>query len=286
MLKYFLFVLIPISFYAQNSKNIQFNKFGIIYKEGANGLDSLNVLKADVTTKYGKFTIQIIDNNKNGKFNDYKKEDSTINRIYDGFHISKYNSEFIPTIFDPISVLKERTKFVINGIVFELFNLIRDDKGLYKAKIKNSKKNINYKLLFDNKSLIFADKLNSICVFDSNNNKVNLKKILKKKKLYIFPINTNLDVRFPNLYNITKAEETSLVTIDLIYVIVQSEHSTISNFIKLRKLNHKVFYIKKDDYKNLFLLGYNEIHRGILFNKKGGVIDDRIFSFDIHKYDN
>lgn len=284
MLKYFLLVLIPVSIYSQ--KNIIFNKSGVIYKEEANGLDTLNVLKANIDSKYGKFTIQIIDNNKNGKFTDYKKERSAINRIYDGFHISKYNSEFIPTIFDPISVLKEKPKFVINGIVFELFDFIKDDKGLYKAKIKNIKKNTNYKLLFDNKSLIFVDKLNPICVFDGNNKKINLQKILNEKYIYIFPINTSLDVKFPNLYNIAKAEETSLVNIDLIYVIVQSENSTISNFIKLRKLNHKVFYIKKGDYKNLFLLGYNEIHRGILFDKKGDVIDDRIFSFDIHKYDN
>jgi len=286
VLSFFLFLVYSF-LYSQKTIDVVFNNIDVVYKEGFKGLDTINALKANIKTKYGNFSIQLIDNNKNGKFNDLGIDSDEMNLKHDSFQILKYNSEYKSFIFDPTLRLKNNLKFVFNGVLFRLFNLEKTKNNIYIAKLAIIKKHIDFKVLYKNYTLSFVDRLNSICITDlKSKNKINIKDILSNKKLYILPINASLELESPNFNNIKYAETIILSNIDLIYLVVQSKKKIAENFINFKKLKHKVFYISTEEYKKLFLLGFNEIHRGLLFNKKGKLINDGIFPFDISKYDN
>lgn len=285
MYRFLLFCLISIIGYSQKNIDVVFNSKGIIYYEGRYGLDSLNVVKTNVKTNYGKFTLQIIDQNKNNSFVDNKYRVGEIENNYDALHISKYKSKFIQTTYYS-SPLEKSNKFIFNGKVFELYGIEEKDQFIH-AKIRKVKNKSNYKDLIEYFTPTFSDKLNKTCVYDlSNNKKVKLNKKLLKKKTFFMPIYANTLINSPNFYNIGQAEKASLKNINIIYIIVFSSKDKIVNFKKLMTLKNKVYYLKIDDYEKFCKLGFGEIHMGILFDKKGEVIDDKIFPFNLHKYDN
>lgn len=285
MYKFVIFYLISIFGFSQKSIDVKFNNRGIILYEGVRGLDTLNVLKANIKTKYGKFTLQLIDNNKNDEFNDNDYVEGLHVSKFDALHISKYKSEYIQTTFYSPPLAKEN-KFIFNGIVFELYSLKKDNQ-IINAKIKILKGYNNYKKLIDDGTLIYSDKLNKVCVYDlENDKKVKLKQKILKKKTYFMPIYANVGIKTPNSYNIEEAEKSNLKNIEIIYIIIFSPKEKIDFFKKLMTLKNKVYYLKVDDYRKFCEFGFNEIHRGSLFDKNGKLIDNNIYPFDLYKYDN
>ena len=289
-----LFLIFPLVIFSQIEINVSFNKTSIIYNEGSQKLDTLNVLYANIKTKYGKFTLQLIDCNKNNIYNDYGNKNEyipytkLISQRPDGLFISEYKNPVTHKLFDgSIKTLLNSNIIVFNGHFFRLYGLKKNIRNEYVGKLRIIKKEVNYFDAYKNNYLTFIDRLPNICVFRLNDNKkIRLNEYLNNEYLYIKFIGANVNFTSPSSVNINYMESYDLFEkIKIIYLIVDSNNDMILNFNTVKKLKHDSFYINKNDYKKMLTLGCNMYPLGILFNKKGELIENYIEPYNLKKYE-
>jgi hypothetical protein len=290
-MKCLLLFIFFITFFGYSQKKIQFQRKSNIVLETENGLDTLNIIAADIKTKFGDFSIQLIDGNTNNKYLDFGKKREVLPDLFfsnssDCFYISKYNANYIGTVFkENLRNLFPLNNFIINEQLFKLYKF-RINNGLITAKIKPLKLNKkNLKIVYINHTLNFIDKLNKICLKSINNNKKAELKI-KKPYLYVKIIDADLFINGSSYVNINFQEHyKDYNNIDVVYIIVNSTKEQIQIFNQIMKLKYPIYYIDKDNLKDRVLLGGLNYPRGLLFNKKGMLIRENVEPFDIDFYD-
>jgi hypothetical protein len=293
-----LLIVVPSFFYAQKDIEIEFNIIDkVALNDGFATKDKLSVIKANVETKYGRFSLLLIDYNKNNLFNDFGNKYGIVSSLLsiskkpDGIRIGMYGLEKEKPLSDGgVNTLLKATEFLFNGYLFTLKNLKKTSKYKYTARINIvNDKEIDYKKGYNDYYLNYSDRISNICLKNLNNDKeFNMVKLLTKKKLFVQYIYAEL-----NLYNITNSivnyiESYTPKNMNIIYVFVDSSKEEIESYVNIRKLKFKTYYIDVKDYKSIMSTGFTFFPEGVLYNKQGKIVS---FEYDmtlkkLQSYDN
>lgn len=231
----------------------------------------IKTLRADVKSKYGNFSILLLDYNKNGRFNDFRTEGSKIGS--DGLFILKYNELLNNLNKNDRRFIYKNQPLVINGVGFELTNLVRKKNNQYKASLVKTK--INAKIVRNNKNGIFIDKLHNVQLVSEKKDTIQLINQLEKGK-YLF-LNPKKGFTYDNWKAINTLESFSFL-LNIINIEIDDNPNTYSS---IKYKNRPIKYlVNKTDFKTIFKIGYNNnTPDGILFNDKGEVV-----LFDVNEW--
>lgn len=225
--------------------------------------ETIHTLKANVKSKYGNFSVVLLDYNKNNTFNDFRTISGTIGS--DGINIIKHNGTLDNVNKNNRRFIYKNMPLIINGTSFKLMDLKKTSNNLYKATLLKTK--VNFDRVVKNKNGVFIDKLHDLTLFALNKDSIQLRGQLKKGK-YLF-LNFTKSFNSLTIETVKKLKKYSSVL-----NIVNIEVADIKSSSNVDTYKQNVIYnVEKEDFDTIFKLGYNDNYpNGILFNDKGEVV--------------
>jgi len=263
--------------YAQESTTIIFNIKGEVYAPFKNekiNTNRIRTLRADVKTTYGKFSVLLIDYNKNNTFTDYRGCCRTIGS--DGVLFMTYKENKMNILFYKRRYLLKEYPFAFNGKTYLLKNFRKNKEGNYIADLVKS--TIKAEVVFKTRNEVIIDSLPNIVLHNYYNNKeVYLRnKQGKDRKLLLQVFSLQAFVNYLMFdFKKEKLLKKYYYNLDVVNVVIVKNKSVHSYLLNKYNKNKKEFLTLKASEKDKILQLGNNI-RGeittILFNEKGKAI--------------
>lgn len=266
-----LLLFTVLTSFSQKTKKIVFkatNELTIIKTNKKK--EVIKTLRADVTTAYGKFSVLLIDYNKNNTFTDFRKKGSKIGS--DGITLIDYKED--KTTLDDYNrrYITKNYPILINGVTFRIKNLIKKEQFIYEAELV--KEAVASKEILKNKNGVLIDSLPNLALKQYNSEiKIKLGEQLEEGKfLYLNlsddnPYFTGFIIGNERLKKLRKRFNINIMSIG----IVREGRKVREIKVEGYRTDFSELFIVRDDNK-ILKLGSNNTYEGILFNDKGKVI--------------
>lgn len=275
---FYFFFLFTCMLYAQENPTIIFNIKGEVYAPIKNEKINTNktpTLRADVTTDDGRFSVLLIDYNKNSTFTDYRGCCGNIGS--DGILFLAYKEKKREIPFYRRRYLLKDYPFAFNGKTYLLKNFRKNEEGKYIADL--IKRTIKAETIFKTRNKVIIDSLPNIVLHNYYNNKeVRLRdKQNEDRKLLmqVFSLSNFVDYLASGLKK-EKLLKKYFYNLDVVNIVIVKNKSGHSYLLNKYNKNKKDFLALKASEKYKILQLGNNMVRGeittILFSEKGKAI--------------
>ncbi len=273
-----LFFLFTCMVYAQESTTVLFNTKGEMFAPLQNKNANTNkvaTLRADVTLKHSKFSVLLIDYNKNNSFIDYRGCCKNIGS--DGILFLAYQEKKINIPFYRRRFLLKNYPFAFNGKTYLLKNFRQNKDGNYIADL--TKKTVTAETIFKTKNKVIIDSLPDIVLHNYYNNKeVRLRNKQNKNRKLLMQVFSLSD--FVNYLALDLKKDKLLKKyfnhLDLVNIVIIKNKSVHSYLLNKYNRNKKEFLTLKVSEKDKILQLGNNMANGeestFLFDEKAKVI--------------